>query len=94
MKKLYCLHLINSKFSQNYNQIILKNSLGTRIISQFLNTSSINQNDDNNLPDQDEHNEILKTYYIPGRYLHYFKKSRRQLKKEESHFGDEVYLLT
>ncbi|CAG8693267.1 16664_t:CDS:2, partial [Cetraspora pellucida] len=39
--------------------------------------------------------EILETHYIPGRYLHFIKKNRRQLKKEAreaSHVGSKPVL--
>ena len=94
MKKFCYTHLLNSKNSlrlgtyyQN-NFVLFKNTLEN---SRLLTTSPIIQNDN-----QDEYNEILKTYQIPGRYLHYFKKSKRQLKKEAheaSRFGDEVCIV-
>ncbi|RIA92019.1 hypothetical protein C1645_766127 [Glomus cerebriforme] len=72
--------------------VLFKNILEKRIISRFLTTKSISQNDsgisgltNNHL---DEYDEILKTYQIPGRYLHYFKKNGSRLKKE-SQFSDE-----
>ncbi|CAG8509545.1 14866_t:CDS:2 [Acaulospora colombiana] len=44
------------------------------------------------VPVNDEAEEILENYYVPGKYLHFLRKNRRMLKKEareESHFGKE-----
>jgi hypothetical protein len=83
-------------FINNQNHILFKNILRTRtiIISRFLSTKSINQNDNDisGLP-ENEYSEILKTHQIPGRYLHYFKKNGRQLRRE-SQFGDEVCVFS
>lgn len=82
-------------FINNQNHTLFKTILKTRtiIISRFLTTKSINQNDkDISSQSEDEYNEILKTHQIPGKYLHYFKKNGRQLKRE-SQFGDEVCII-
>ncbi|RGB42461.1 hypothetical protein C1646_683313, partial [Rhizophagus diaphanus] len=79
-------------FINNQNHTLFKKILKPRsiIISRFLTTKSINQNEkDIYNQTEDEYNEILKTHQIPGRYLHYFKKNGRRLKKE-SQFGDEA----
>ncbi|GES79772.1 hypothetical protein GLOIN_2v1496142 [Rhizophagus clarus] len=64
-------------FINNQNHILRTRTI---IISRFLTTKSLNQNDCD-LP-EDEYNEILKTYQIPGRYLHYFIRNGRKSKKE------------
>ncbi|CAG8452264.1 2883_t:CDS:2 [Diversispora eburnea] len=44
------------------------------------------------IPVNEDAEEILENYYIPGKYQHFLKKNRRKLKKEareESYFGKE-----
>ncbi|CAG8481173.1 14689_t:CDS:10 [Acaulospora morrowiae] len=44
------------------------------------------------VPVNEEAEEILENYYVPGRYQHFLRKNRRTLKKEarqESYFGRE-----
>ncbi len=98
------MQLVNSRnflhlrtYNRDNNFILFKNILGRSITSRLLTTPiTKNDNDLNDLPDNQDEEEILKTHQIPGRYLHYFKKNRRQLKKEarqESQFGDNVCIL-
>ncbi|RHZ86450.1 hypothetical protein Glove_51g78 [Diversispora epigaea] len=47
------------------------------------------------IPVNEDAEEILENYYIPGKYQHFLKKNRRKLKKEareESYFGKEPTL--
>lgn len=49
------------------------------------------------VPVNEEAEEILENYYVPGKYQHFLKKNRRKLKKEaheESYFGKEVRIGT
>src|SRR6266498_2998840 len=79
MKKFCYMQLVNSRnflhlrtYNRDNNFILFKNILGRSITSRLLTTPiTKNDNDLNDLPDNQDEEEILKTHQIPGRYLHY-----------------------